>query len=102
MADELHRGLIGVDVPALHVHVRLLAEALSANGHSEEFGSALRRLSAIVGVPEIAVRLRAILVQTLWEHDDAASAVTELERLGSLDQVSDSMALVLATTLHTL
>jgi hypothetical protein len=99
VAHELHLQLIEVDVPALQAYVGELRKALAASGHSQAFVPALLHLSKIVGVPEVAVRLTALAAQSLWNTGDHAGAARELGRLGRLDEVKDSLALVLATRL---
>src|SRR6185369_3588984 len=50
-------------------------------------------------VPEISVRLIAILAQSLAESGDAPGAATKLEALGDLYKANDAVALQLATEL---
>jgi hypothetical protein len=99
VAEPMHRYFVEIDVLALQAHVRQLAETLTANQNSDLFIPALERLSEIVGVPEISVRLVAITAQSLAESGDISGAASRLKALGNLDQVNDSVALQLATKL---
>jgi tetratricopeptide (TPR) repeat protein len=99
VAEPLRRDLVGIDVLALRAYVRQLDETLCANKHSDLFIPALERLSEIVGVPEISVRLVAIAAQSLAESGDTSGAASRLAVLGKLDQVTDALALHLAAKL---
>jgi hypothetical protein len=99
VAETLHRDLVHMDVLALQAHVHQLSETLTANGHADALVPMLEHLKEIIGVPEIAVRLFALAAQSLWQSGDVAGAVAKLEALGNLDQVNDTLALVLASKL---
>lgn len=99
VAPDLHRMFIEVDIPALCAHVRRLGDALETNGHADFFLPQLRHISEVIGVPEISIRLIALAVQWLLEIGDYSGAAKEIETLGNLENVSDTLALVLATQL---
>jgi len=99
VAESLHRTLVSIDVLALQAHVHQLDKTLKANNHADLFIPTLDRLSKTVDVPEISVRLIAIVAQSLAESGDAPGAATKLEALGNLYKVNDAMALQLATEL---
>lgn len=90
---------VEVDVPALSGHVRQLGEALVKNGHSDSFVPQLRHISRVIGVPELSIRLTALGAQWLFETGDYLGAVKEMETLGDLERLSDTLVLVLATKL---
>ena len=99
VAPELHRKLVEVDVPALDDHVRQLREVLIANGNTDSFLPQLRHISRVVGVPELSVRITTLATQWLCELGDYVGAVKELGTLGDLEQLNDTLALVLVTKL---
>ena len=53
----------------------------------------------VVGVPEIAVRLRALVATELWNEGNVAAATAEIRKLGAIDNVDDSLALLVAAKL---
>jgi hypothetical protein len=99
VAEPLHRDLLAIDVLAVQAYVQQLDETLRANKHSDLFIPTLERLSEIVGVPEISVRLLAIAAQSLAESGDTSGAATKLAALGNLDQVNDALTWQLAAKL---
>jgi len=102
VAEKLHLDFVHMDVLAIQAYVHQLSETLTANEHDDALEPALNHLSQIIGVPEIAVRLIALAAQSLWQREDVAGAVTKLEALGNLDQINDTLVLVLATKLMNL
>jgi len=102
VAEKLHLDFVHMDVLAIQAYVHQLSETLTANEHDDALEPALNHLSQIIGVPEIAVRLIALAAQSLWQREDVAGAVTKLEALGNLDQIDDTLVLVLATKLMNL
>jgi hypothetical protein len=96
VAEELHRGLLEVDIPALDAYIHQLEEALEAAGLSETFLERLRHIARIIGVPELSVRVTARAAKFALETGDRVTAVAELERLGDLDRVHDTLALLVA------
>jgi len=102
VAETLHRDFVHMDVLAFQANVHQLSETLTANEHADALVPALDHLIEIIGVPEIAVRLIALAAQSLWQSEDVIGAVAKLEALGDLDQIDDSLALVLATKLMNL
>jgi hypothetical protein len=98
VAQDLHRNFIGIDVPAVDAFVRQLAAAVVANKHSDFFLPQLHRVSTIIRVPELSARITALAAQWLLdEMGDPVGASKELESMGDLDKVTDTLALVLAT-----
>lgn len=102
VAEELHLDFVHMDVLALQAYVHQLSETLTANEHDDALVPALDHLIEIIGVPEIAVRLFALAAQSLWHRGDVVGAVAKLEALGNLDQINDTLALVLASKLMNL
>lgn len=99
VAPELHRMWVEVDMPALSVHIRKLADALETNGHSDSFLPQLRHISRVIGVPELSIRITSLAVQWLFEIGDYSGALKEMKTLGDLERLNDTLALVLATKL---
>lgn len=96
VAEDLHRGLVEIDIPALESHIRQLEEALDAGGRREQFLGRLHHISRIIGVPELSVRVTALAANHALRSVDRTTAVAELERLGDLDRVQDALALIVA------
>ena len=96
VANDLHQKLVAIDVPALEVHVRHLEEVLEIGGRRADLVPRLRHISSIVGDPEASVYLTALAARLLYEIGTRAEAAAELDRLGNLDDLSDSMALWVA------
>lgn len=99
VAEPLHRDFLSVDILALQAYVRQLIETLHANKHSDLIIPTLERLSLIVGVPEISIRLMAIAIQSLAASGDVSGAASKLQSLGELDRVNDALTLQLAAKL---
>ena len=99
VAPELHRQLVEFDVPALDAHVRRLGELVIANGTSHSFAEELRYLSKVAHVPAVSLRFIALASQWFVELGDYTSAIGELEKLGDVENVNDTLALLLATKL---
>ena len=104
-APMVHTGgeafelFVEVDLEALGCHVKRLAVALAANQRSEDFLLCLRNVRRLVGVPALNIRLVALAALWLLENGDERGAVVELNTLGNLDHVNDSLALILGATL---
>lgn len=96
VAEDLHRGLIEVDIPALEAHIRQLEEVLEAGGQLSHFVARLQRISRVIGVPELSVRVTALAASHALKIGDRAIAVAQLERLGDLDRVEDTLAFLVA------
>ena len=99
VAPDLYRQMVEIDARALEVHIARLREPLVANGHSASFLPQLRHLSVMIGVPELSVRITARAAQWLFESGDYAGAAGELKSLGDIDQLNDTLALMLACEL---
>lgn len=97
VAGDLHRMFVELDVPALDAFIRQLCDVQRANGHAESGLPQLRQISKVVGVPELSVRVTALVIQLLIDLGDRPGAAKELECLGNLERVNDTLALVLAT-----
>ena len=96
VADDLHRGLVGVDVRALDAHVNQLERLLEAAGRRAELVPRLHHISETIGVPEVNIRLTALAARALYELGTRADAAAELDRLGNLDDLTDATALRVA------
>jgi tetratricopeptide (TPR) repeat protein len=99
VARDLYRQMVEIDMPALEAHIARLRKPLMATGHFASFLPQLNHLSAVIGVPELSIRLMARAAQWLFESGDYAGALEELKRLGDIDQLHDTLALVFATKL---
>ena len=97
-----NRELLEIDASALEAHLERLRESLEANKHLDSFVPQLRRLSDVVGVPQLSARLVAVGARWLFQSGDYEGAVRELETLGNLERLNDTLALVLATKLFDL
>lgn len=101
VADELHRRIIEVDMPALETLVDDLEVALDHDDRSQDtFRDRLRNVSRVVGVPELSARLTAVAAGHALRQGDRLGAVEELERLGDLDRVKDTLALLIAADVY--
>jgi hypothetical protein len=96
VAEALHRGFVELDIPALETHLRQLEEALEASGRLEDFVGRLQHISRVIGVPELSVRVTALAASHALRTGDRAGAVAQLERLGDLDRVQDTLAFLVA------
>jgi tetratricopeptide (TPR) repeat protein len=101
VAPALHRQLVEIDVPALDGHIQRMLKLLVANEHTRSFLPQLRYISTVIGVPELSIRMVARAAQWLLASGDYASALAELRRLGEIDHLNDTLALVLASKLLT-
>lgn len=99
VARDLHQQIVEIDVGAVDAHIRQMARALVANQHSDSFLPQLRHVIRIIGVPELSIRVTALVAQWLFDMGDMTAASQELEVLGDLENVSDTLALVLAAKL---
>ena len=96
IAEKLHRDLVAVDIPALDGYVAQLCRVFEAGDRRDDLVPKLRYISGIIGVPEASVRMTALAARLLFESGRRTEAAAELDRLGSLDTITDSMALLLA------
>jgi len=92
---EFYEQIVTTDVLALQSHVQDMIFVLSAAGKEELILPQLRRLREIVGVPTIAMRLVAMAASWLFESGRSEEGVLELDALGRVEDVSDSLALAL-------
>jgi len=99
VAPDLYRQMLEIDGPALEAHIARLQESLVASGNSTSLLPVLRQVSAVIGVPELSVRMTARAAQWLFESGDYGGAVTELKSLGNVEQLSDTLALMLVNKL---
>lgn len=102
VAPELYREMVAIDGPALDAHIARLQGTIATDRHAHALLMQLRYISTVVGVPELSVRIKARAVQLLFDSGDYFSAGEELKSLGNLDQVNDTLALVLAGKLFEL
>jgi hypothetical protein len=102
VADGLYRQMLELDAPALDCLVKRLSEALERNDHVDFFLPQVHRVRDIIGVPELSVRLSANAARWLFEAGEYAAAVKELQSIGDLEGVNDTLALVLACKLYDL
>ena len=96
VAHDLHEGLVALDVPALEACVERLGRVLQVTGRRGDLVAGLRHLSGVIGVPELSVRLTAVAARLLYEVGTRADAAAELDGLGDLDGIVDSLALRVA------
>ena len=96
VSTDVHQKLVAIDVPALEAHVHHLEEVLEIAGRRADLVPRLRHISSIVGIPEATVHLTALAAGLLYEVGTRAEAAAELDRLGNLEDLSDSMALWVA------
>jgi hypothetical protein len=97
--EKMHRELVNMDILALQAAIHGLARAQDANGTAELLVPQLRHLSNIIGIPRLSVRLTTLASEWLFQTGRAEEGVLELDRLRDLDQIDDSLALVLAARL---
>jgi hypothetical protein len=99
VASDLRQMLVKIDMPALSDHIHRLEKVLAINGHSDSFLPHLRNLSRIIGVPELSIRITALAAQWLFKNGNYLGAVKELESLGNIECLNDTLALVLSVNL---
>jgi uncharacterized protein YchJ len=99
VAKDLHSTFLSIDVLALEAHVNSFEESLEATGNVDSFLPHLRQLSRIVGIPKIAMRLTALATRWLVKSRRIEEAVLELDTLGDIEKVDDSLALIVAADL---
>lgn len=92
---EFYDKIVNIDVLALESHVHVMMEVLLAANKKELILPQLRKLRELVGVPRIAMRLTAITARWLIESERYEEAVLELDALGKLPEIKDSLALSL-------
>lgn len=97
IARELHQQFVEIDVPAVDAYIRQMAKAMVANNDSDSFLPQLHRVSRIIGVPELSVRVTTLAAEWLFHMGDPVAASRELETLGDLENVRDTLGLILAT-----
>ncbi len=102
VAPDAHRMFVEIDMPALDAHVRQMGAALTINGHSDSFLYQLRHITRVIGVPELSVRITGLAAQWLLVNGDYVGAVKELETLGDLEKINDTLVLILSAKLFEL
>jgi hypothetical protein len=102
VAPEAYKMFVDVDVPALESHVLILQTSLDANGRGELFVAQVRHLARIIGVPRLSVRLTALVSRWFMRSGRTEEAILELDGLGDLDKVDDTLALITATHIYDL
>jgi hypothetical protein len=100
VAPELHKMIVDIDVPALQGHIHTLETALQASGNAELFVPLVRRLAERIGVPRLSVTLTALVARSLFRSGQPEEAILELDRLGDIERVDDTLALITAARFH--
>jgi hypothetical protein len=100
VASEGYKMFVDVDVPALEGHVLRLRSVLETAGRGELFVPLLRQLATVIAVPRLSMRLIAIASRWFMSSGRAEEAVLELDRLGDLAKVDDTLSLITATRIH--
>jgi hypothetical protein len=96
VAPELYREMVAIDAPALDAYIARLHSLMAANQRAARLLAQLRHISTVIGVPDLSVRIKARVAQLLFDSGEYSRAGEELRSLGDLDQVNDTLALVLA------
>jgi hypothetical protein len=100
VASDAYKMFVDVDVLALEDCVRSLGRALEANGRGEDYVPLLHRLGTIVGAPRLGMRLVAIASRWFMSLGRTEEAILELDRIGDLEQVDDTLALLTAAEIY--
>jgi hypothetical protein len=95
-AKGLYSELAEIDLLALEGLLRRLAEAQKAAGADESFISQLHHLADTIGIPKISVRLVALASEWFFRSGRSEEGILELDRLGDLGKVDDTLALMMA------
>lgn len=95
VGKEFHEKMVQIDALALEAEIDGMIRALSAAGKTELILPQLRRLRELVGVPRLAMRVTAITSRWLFESNRYEEAVLELDALGNVSELKDSLALFL-------
>jgi hypothetical protein len=72
-----------------------MIETLTAAGKTDLIPPQLRRLRGLVGVPRLAMRVTAMTSKWLFKSGRPEEGVLELDALGNVSEVKDSLALSL-------
>ncbi len=99
IAQDLHKRLVDIDVLALQGYIELMRDSLEANGKGDLFVPQLQYLAQIIGVPRLSMRLVALATRSLVKSGRIEEAILELDSLGKLDRIDDTLALVTAADL---
>jgi tetratricopeptide (TPR) repeat protein len=102
VAPEFYREMVAIDTPALDAHVARLHRLMTTNQHAASLLPQLRYISTVIGVPDLSVRIKSRVAQLLLASGEYSKAGEELRSLGDLDQVKDTLALILAGKLFEL
>jgi uncharacterized protein YchJ len=95
-ARGLYQELADIDALALEGLLRGLGRAQKANGTDSGFVPQLRHLASTIGIPKISARLIALASEWFFREGRSEEGVLELDRLGGLRKVEDTLALMMA------
>jgi hypothetical protein len=102
VAQKAYKMFVEVDVPALEGYVLNLQDALRANGREELYVPQVRHIASVIGVPRLSVRLVALACRWFLNSGRMEEAILELDGLGDLDKVDDTLALITAVHVYDL
>ncbi len=100
VAPEAYKMFVDVDVLALEGHVLTLRTALEANGCAELYVQHVRQLASRIGVPRLSIRLIALAGRWFMSAGRKEEAILELDGLGNIDKVDDTLALITAAHIY--
>ena len=98
-ARGLYQELADIDTLALEVLLRDLGMVQKANGTDDGFVAQLRHLVRTIGIPTISARLVALASGWFLQAGRLEEGVLELDSLGDLRKVNDTLALTMAARL---
>lgn len=96
VAHDLHSKIVNIDLAAIEELIASMRDRLDDGGRADLFVPQLHRLAEIIGVPRISARLVALASRHLSKTGHVEEAVLELDTLGQLDQIDDTMVLLTA------
>jgi hypothetical protein len=102
LAPDLYRKLVDIDVLALEEAATQLQARLEANGNDELFLPQMRYLASIIGAPRLSMRLVALASHWLLKSGRTEEAILELDGLGDMDKIDDSLVLLTVANLFDL
>jgi hypothetical protein len=95
VGKKFHDKIVQIDALALEAEINGMVRALSAVRKTDLILPQLRRLREVVGVPRLAMRVTAITSRWLFQSERYEEAVLELDALGNVSELKDSLALFL-------
>jgi hypothetical protein len=90
---KFYDSIVQVDALALESFIGTMIDALEFAGKTDLILPQLQRLRGAIGVPRLATRIGAITSRWLYLSGRQEEAVLELDRLGSPDALSDTLAI---------